>query len=284
MTEVLRFESDAGCWEMRRRAPAPALRGIVAGAYCGWSESVSPAPVRRELPTAKVPLIFDFGAGYRVGGPGQPIADAPTYQSFAAGLYESFAETQACGPTIGVQVDLTPLGAFRLLGLPMSELAGRGVSLAEALGRDGGSFIERLAESRDWERRFALVDAELTARLRAAPAPAPSVEWAWSRLASTGGTAAIAPLAHAVGWSQKHLIARFREQVGLAPKRLARVLRFERFTGRLRGARRHGWATLALDCGYYDQAHLNRDCRAFAGCTPRQLAARMLPGGGWAGG
>jgi len=119
--------------------------------------------------------------------------------------------------------------------------------------------------------------------LHAAPVPSPPVAWAWSRLRASGGTTAIAPLARAAGWSQKHLIARFRAELGLAPKRLARLLRFERFTTRLRAQRRLTWVALALDCGYYDQAHLIRDCRAFAGCTPPRLLARLLPAGGWAG-
>jgi AraC-like DNA-binding protein len=269
---------------MVRRPPAPALAGFVAGTYCGWSETMAPGPIRRELPTTKVPLIFNFGAPYRVGGPGAPIERADVQGSFVAGLYDCFAETQATGPTAGVQVDLTPLGAVRLLGVPMEELTGRSVALDEVLGRDGRTLLARLVEGRGWERRFALVDAALQARLARAPEPAAPVAWAWRRLEASGGTAAIAPLAAAVGWSQKHLIERFRRHLGMAPKRLARILRFARFAERLRTARRVQWTDLALDSGYYDQAHLIRDCRAFAGCTPRQLLRRRLPGGGWLGG
>ncbi len=59
---------------------------------------------------------------------------------------------------------------------------------------------------------------------------------------------------------------RFREELGVPPKALARILRFERAVGRLRAG--DDLAALALDAGYYDQAHFNRDFRAFAGATP----------------
>lgn len=90
----------------------------------------------------------------------------------------------------------------------------------------------------------------------------------------------VGDLADELGWSRRHLVARFREQVGLPPKVLARVLRFQRSL-RLRGAdgRPRPWAEVALACGYYDQAHLNRDFRQFAGCTPTELLAARLPGG-----
>jgi len=286
--KVQRHESSLGTWEMVRRPPAAALAGLVDGTYCGWIEGGSggPGPIRRELPSTKIPLIFNLGgAGYRIGAPGDAIERAELHGSVVVGLYDQFAETQAAGPTLGMQVDLTPLGAFRLLGLPMSELYGRGAALADVLGQGGRALIAQLAAGRSWEARFRLLDEALLGRLAVARTPAAPVAWAWQRLEESGGRAAIAPLAAAAGWSQKHLIERFRQHVGVAPKRLARILRFSRFAERLRSAGAVQWAGLAFDSGYYDQAHLIRDCHAFAGCTPRQLVARRLPdGGGWLGG
>jgi AraC-like DNA-binding protein len=59
----------------------------------------------------------------------------------------------------------------------------------------------------------------------------------------------------------------------VTPKLAARILRFERVVGRIERAGGHGWAEIAYDCGYYDQAHLNRDFRQFAGTTPTAFAA-----------
>jgi AraC-like DNA-binding protein len=286
--EILRHESADGSWEMVRRAPPAALRDLVDGAYCGWTESGGPAPVRRELPVVKVPLIFNFGAPYRIGPPGGSLDGSGLQESFAAGLYDSFAETQATGPAMALQLDLTPLGAYRLLAISPRELAGASTALADAFGRGGASLVASLAEAPSWEERFRRLDQALLARLAGAPEAPPAVAWAWARLHASGGNAAIGPLAAGLGWSRKHLIERFRTVVGLPPKRLARILRFQRLSEALRqleapGARGLPWAGLAFEHGYYDQAHLIRDCREFAGCTPRGLLARRLPGGGWSG-
>ena len=77
----------------------------------------------------------------------------------------------------------------------------------------------------------------------------------------------IGALAEAIGCSRKHLVSQFRAQVGLPPKSVARILRFERAEKLLSrsGARP---LEVALACGYFDQSHLIRDFRELAGATP----------------
>jgi transcriptional regulator GlxA family with amidase domain len=81
-------------------------------------------------------------------------------------------------------------------------------------------------------------------------------------------------LADACGRSHRHFIAGFRDAAGLAPKRYARVLRFQRLLAVLAATPRPAWAQLALDAGYFDQSHLIREFREFAGVSPREYAAR----------
>ncbi len=96
---------------------------------------------------------------------------------------------------------------------------------------------------------------------------------AWGLLDGGPGVT-VADIAADVGWSRKHLTHRFREQVGLPPKVMARVLRFERAVALLSGGT--GLAEAAFACGYYDQAHLNREFRALSGCTPTELIGGQL--------
>ena len=110
------------------------------------------------------------------------------------------------------------------------------------------------------------------------PAPAPEVAWAWRRLRSTSGGVPIRELAQQVGWSHRHLVGRFREQVGLAPKSVARVLRLQRSLVLLERSG-ESLAGVALAAGFCDQAHMNREFRALAGCTPTEWLGARLPAG-----
>ncbi|MGW0838932.1 helix-turn-helix domain-containing protein [Streptomyces sp. NPDC002787] len=132
--------------------------------------------------------------------------------------------------------------------------------------------MERLANTPDWAARFDLLDTALLARLARGPEPAPEVGHAWRLLAGSAGARPIARIADEVGWSQGYLIRRFTQQIGLTPKASARVLRFRHAVAMLG----HGAASLteiSAACGFYDQAHLNREFRAIAGTTPGQMAA-----------
>lgn len=147
---------------------------------------------------------------------------------FLAGAHGSAKRIDgSCAPSY-LEISLPPLTAYRLLGQPLDELDGTVVDFAELVGADGRRLAERVRETRGWQRRFAVVDEFLVRRLGAGPAVAPEVAAAWRRLVSDGGGTAIGRIAREVGWSHKHLITRFRQQIGLTPKTAARLVRFER--------------------------------------------------------
>jgi AraC-like DNA-binding protein len=256
---------------MAHAAPHPALRGHVLR-YCGYREDTAAPLARREVAVPAVTVIFSFGPSIEI--------DGVRHTSFAAGLDASFSDTRHDGRQRGMEVKLAPLAVRPLLGVPAREIAGRVVGLDALLGREGDELTERLDGAAGWPERFALLDAALLERLaRSRRAPA-DVVLAWRRLAATHGGVSIAGLAGELGWSRRHFGERFREHVGLAPKPAARVLRFRRALSLLErddGAR---LGDIALECGYYDQAHLNRDFRALAGSAPGDHLGRRLPDGG----
>jgi uncharacterized glyoxalase superfamily protein PhnB/AraC-like DNA-binding protein len=101
------------------------------------------------------------------------------------------------------------------------------------------------------------------------PRPSPELAWAWRTMQNAGGAVRIADLAREAGCSHRHLIGRFREQVGATPKTAARVLRYTRAARLLdRGGLRQ--AEVATACGYADQAHMIREYARL----PAQLPAR----------
>jgi AraC-like DNA-binding protein len=266
-----RFASDTVCWEMWEREAAPVLRPHVLG-YCGYREWASSGFRRLETPSGEVHVILSFGPRIR--------SDGEVVESFVAAPHTEPAVVESLDEQHCVEIRLSPLGAHLALGVPMDELAGHTFPFEDVWG--DAELIERLHDAPSWEQRFTLLDAVLAARIAAAVPLAPEVDGAWRRLVTTHGAVPVGELVRASGWSRRHFTARFTRAAGLPPKTFARVLRFDRAKERLQRPRL-SLAEIALDCGYYDQAHFNRDFRAFAGCTPTELMARRLPAGYSAG-
>jgi AraC-like DNA-binding protein len=255
--------------------PHPALAGRVLR-YLGYREHSSTPVRRRQAPAGSCTLIVGLGPPIRLYGPAGP--SAPT--SFLAGMHDAAVHTEFTGIQHGVQVDLSPLGVFALLGRPMPELTNVAPPLGELDEPGMAALPARLADAPDWPRRFALLDDVLLRRLEATVArPDPEVAWVWQRLVRSAGRATVQELADDTGWSRRHLLTRFRGQVGLAPKPAARVLRFQRAARLLAPAAVHDGvavprvssiADVAAACGFADHAHLVREFRALAGCTPTE--------------
>ena len=160
----------------------------------------------------------------------------------------------------------------------MHEIANRTVALGDVFPRSD-ELIGRLNDAQSWAQRFDVVESFLLRRLADSAPPLPAVEWTWAHLRRTGGAVPIQTLADEIGWSHRRLIARFREQIGVAPKTFARVIRFDRAVSALRASGRRGIGEVAFECGYFDQAHMNREFRELAGTTPARFVAAMAESG-----
>lgn len=158
----------------------------------------------------------------------------------------------------------------------MSELANRTVPVDDVFGRFGRELVQRVGDAPDWPARFALIDAAIRARLADAAPVDPGVEWSLRRITDSGGTATISGLAGELGWSHRRLIARYRDAVGLPPKLVARIVRFERLAALVASDPATDWSEAALACGFFDQAHMTREVRKLADIAPTELRAQTV--------
>jgi AraC-like DNA-binding protein len=199
-----------------------------------------------------------------------------TVGSFVSGLHDAPVLIDA-SEFHGIQVDLRPVAGLRLLGLPPQEFTGRTVNLDAVFGADAERLVDDLACAPDWSSRFRRLDGWLVRRLGTGPSPDPEVVHVWRRIVATRGGVGVGSLAQEVGWSTRRLRSRVGEQLGLPPKRLARLTRFEHVAQLLSQPGPHDLATIALAGGYYDQAHLSNEIRAFSGLTATELISGHLP-------
>ncbi len=168
-----------------------------------------------------------------------------------------------------LQIRLEPVAAAAVLGAS-TELSGTVVSLEDVWGRDAGRAEDRLRAAGSWDERFTIAAEFLGRRLSARPPVDPEVAHAWRRTLTSRGRVRVDGLADEVGWSRKRLSARFRSQLGITPKRAARLVRFDHAAHLL--AAGHAAADVATESGYVDQSHLHREVKAFVGLTPTAVA------------
>jgi AraC-like DNA-binding protein len=257
------------------RASHPALRGLV-GDYQGYRYTADPPSVHHGLPGTTLTMVLAFDAPLDVGWLGEPDTRR-AHWAMLSGLGVDPAAVYQSGVEQGIQLELTPVGARVLFGLPAAAIR-REIVPVDLLPGGGGGLHERVASGCSWQHRFDALDAVLLSRLAHASAsarlPDPGVRHAWDLVHRSGGAIRVGTLADQLGWSRRRLHERFDAEFGLAPKQAARLVRFGR-ARRLFTDLGVPLAEVAARCGYADQAHLTRDWRALAGVTPTAWLAEV---------
>jgi methylphosphotriester-DNA--protein-cysteine methyltransferase len=201
-------------------------------------------------------------------------ANDPALVRAHSGALVAGTRTQSClidprQRTSVIGVHFRPGGAFPFLGIAPAELVDAHAQLDELWGCAGRNLREQLVEARSASEQFQLVEAALLRRVERARPGHPAVRLAVNMLRAGGNEVRVAEVAAAVNLSHRRFAEVFEREVGLTPKCYARLQRFHGVKQRIAV---HGeppsWATFAVACGYFDQAHMIRDFVAFSGMSP----------------
>ncbi|HKO47726.1 MAG TPA: helix-turn-helix transcriptional regulator [Polyangiaceae bacterium] len=218
------------------------------------------------IPSPEVLLVVRFGPSTRSG-----------VDIHAIGGRERVHRKQLRGGQRIVTARLRLDAANAVLGVPASAVAGSIVALEDLWGAPSTRrLLERFVGARDLLEAASILESAISARSAFADgqrARPPFVLAAADRLGS--GNASVNAIASDLGVSERHLRRVFREIVGLSPKTFAKVTRFRQALRAARKENHASWATIALDAGYYDQAHLISEFRTIAGVTPRALVGEL---------
>jgi AraC-like DNA-binding protein len=253
-----------------REGPAPPALAHWVESF--WELRATPAGVRtmgRVIPDGSADLVFHLG----------DLPTGATARAYVVGTLLRGVTIDYAPDTHVVGACLRPAGVRALLDVTPHDVANRVVPLSDVCGAMG----ERLSSAVIDEPVHAAVrrlGAALLARASSLALPDVAASEAVRLIRRSGGRISIDALAPLVALSPRQLERRFSAAVGLSPKVFARIARFDRVVRhiRQRGVDR-GWATLAVDHGYHDQAHLVHEVRAFAGVTPADLLAELHPVG-----
>lgn len=171
-------------------------------------------------------------------------------------------------------IQFQPGGAFPFFRVPAYETENRSVELDDLWPGTATELRERLLATPTMDDMFRLAERYLLAQLVRPLELHPAVRFARQQFCRRPHQISVARVLGEISLSQRHFIQVFHEQIGLTPKAFCRVRRFQRILETVHGAEEVDWADVALECGYYDQAHFIHDFREFSGLTPTQYLSR----------
>lgn len=262
---------------MLSRTPPPPLSDLVRQVW-DWEAAPQPDRLERMLPVAHANLIVNLSEDES-----RLYDEQRRCQRYRGATLEgarhvsSIIDTREQVAVMGVI--FRPAGAAAFFRERMDLLTNRCVNLEDLVGvREAGLLRERLLEAEGAGARLQELLGWLQGRQQPSPA-LHAVTHVLEALRRDPDVAALADCARDTGLSPRSLRERFRQCVGLSPKRYLRLQRFHRLLACAGAADERDWADLAAACGYFDQAHLSHEFREFSGFTPGELARR----GAWSG-
>jgi AraC-like DNA-binding protein len=247
--------------------PRPALRPFVE---CYWTRHFVLPPtaedVYRVLPDGCLDIVFNFGDPWVRRGPHGAHVDRERSRVVGTMTRPLLAQSGRQADFLGVR--FRPGKARSFLKVPNGEITDDSVELADVWGRRGRELEGRLFEARETPHRLGLLEEELLRRLASDGQQDARVDAAVETILRRRGAVSTRDLSGACELTRQHLARLFDDYVGISPKLFCRVVRFQELLRRLGEQEPPGWASLAADLGYYDQAHLIADFKQFTGLTP----------------
>ena len=247
--------------------------------YEGYTQ---PHAKERVLPTGEMQIVInlldDKSCVYDRG-------DTDRCQTFGgsllSGAHSEYLVISTSMQASVIGVHFRPGGAFPFLRMPAGELRDTTVGLDTLWGAAAVDLRNQLLEAPTHQARFEILERALLNELARGFDRHRAVGFALRRFMAEPHVTTIAGVTDQIGLSPKRFIQAFRDETGFTPKVFCRIRRFQQALGlmedRVDGRRSIEWANVALDCGYFDQAHFNHDFHAFSGINPSTYLVHRTP-------
>jgi AraC-like DNA-binding protein len=249
------------------RVPSPPLDAFIASIWYCQSEP-RPFALERVLPSGAAQLIVNLKEDRTRMYHPESGAMTACCGTVLSGVSTRYGIIDTAEQECVAGVCFRPGGTAPFFPMPAHELCDAGVPLELVWDRGRAARLrEQVLAAVSPAARLAALERAMAEASRSY-AFDPAVSFALDAFACRPHAANIPAVADRIGLSPKRLVERFKTAVGVPPKRYCRILRFQRALQSAERGRPVDWTRIAMDCGYFDQAHFIHDFRSFAGITP----------------
>lgn len=233
---------------------------------CFWIlEGYDPYPSKeRILPDGRIELMFHYGDLFKQNN------NELSYRSFVTGQITQSIEIEPPAKTGIVGVRFLANGAEAFLQLPIHQLTNIDISTHDLFGRSGKELEEKIMCSKSNAERISILEGFLLKRLTSHKQFDFFIQDCIEKITLSHGQVSMDTLAGNYKISNRQLERKFTNLVGISPKLLSRIVRFQNVFNLVKNNQINSLSTLSYEGGYYDQAHFIRDFKEFSGLTPKQ--------------
>lgn len=257
--------------------PWPQLRPYIESFWIFESESGLPsADTSIAAPNGCAKLIIPYQNSLWSRHPGERPKETKEHGLYFVGVQEAPTFlTSSPRPTGFIAIEFSPGGAHRFLSLSMAGTTNGLFAFDELQSRIGREMQETLCNLSGVDRKIQFVQTRLTGLLQNDLPSSGVVDYVVGTLKATGGLTPIKALEQQTGYSNRYLEFLFKERVGVSPKALARIFRFQRFYEKWARGQHYDLLKSELYDYYHDQSHFAKEFKKFTGYPPRRFASEI---------
>lgn len=248
--------------------PAPPLSHFIEWFFF-YEGYAPPHSKEKRLPDGAVELLINLREEPKVLFDNEKTEVGTTFKrNWISGQQQGYLIIDVAGITSMMGIRFRPGGAWPFFPFPMDELKNGVVELDLIWGREAHFLQEKLVAAASPALKFQLLETFLLQRAYHELSPNPYTEFAVQLFQQPNEDFSIQYLRQKTGISHKHLIRTFDKCVGIKPKMLARIFKFQKAIQLLEQQKNLQWTDLAYQCNYSDQAHFIKEFQQFSGINP----------------
>ena len=228
----------------------------------------------RIFPDGCIELIFNYGDRFKKYDTEETFHIQPF--SFIHGQLKTYFELQATGKIGIFSARFHPAGLQPFINFNVDTFTGTTLTVSEVWGQDGETLAIEIMNCSTHEERIKTLENFLINKKQLLKVDTSPVVYCVNKITDTIGAVTIESLSAELNISKRQLERRFIAVVGISPKLLARIVRFQHILQLIESKTFKSFTTVAYDGGFYDQAHFIKDFKDFTGLNPKQYFSENL--------